>query len=54
MNSSAKIFDINKNFETDYWGISNKNLSKKIEQDYVNKNSLNKTVFMEVNMQRFF
>ena len=37
MNSSAKIFDINKNFETDYWGISNKNLSKKIEQDYVNK-----------------
>ena len=37
LNSSAKIFDINKNFETDYWGISNKNLSKKIEQDYVNK-----------------
>ena len=30
LNSFAKLKDIQKNFEVDYWGISNKNLQKKI------------------------
>ena len=33
MNSFAKFTDIEKNFEIDYWGISNKNLQKKIIKD---------------------
>ena len=34
MNSFAKFYDINKNFEIDYWGISNKSLSNQINKDY--------------------
>ena len=30
LNSLSKFKDIEKNFEIDYWGISNKNLQKKI------------------------
>ena len=33
LNSFAKFTDIEKNFEIDYWGISNKNLQKKIIKD---------------------
>jgi len=33
MNSFAKFTDIEKNFEIDYWGISNKNLQKEIIKD---------------------
>ncbi len=34
MNSFAKFYDINKKFEVDYWGISNKSLSNQIKKDY--------------------
>ena len=37
MNSFAKFYNINKNFEVDYWGISNKALSNQIKKDYKNK-----------------
>ena len=30
LNEFSRFYDINKNFEIDYWGISNKNLQKKI------------------------
>ena len=41
LNSFAKFTNIQKNFEIDYWGISNKNLTKKIVQ-YAEENSINK------------
>ncbi len=41
LNSFAKFTDIEKNFEIDYWGLSNKNLSQKIIE-YSNKNSIDK------------
>ena len=41
LNSFAKFTDISKNFEIDYWGVSNKNLTKKIVE-YSEKNSLNR------------
>ena len=34
MNSFAKFYDINKKFEVDYWGISNKSLSNQINKDH--------------------
>ena len=37
MNSFAKFYNINKNFEVDYWGISNKSLSNQIIKDYKTK-----------------
>ena len=37
MNSFAKFYNISKNFEVDYWGISNKALSNQIKKDYKNK-----------------
>ena len=40
LNSFAKVTDIEKNFEIDYWGISNKNLQKKIIK-YAEINSIN-------------
>ena len=41
LNSFAKFTNIQKNFEIDYWGISNKNLTKKIVE-YAEKNSISK------------
>ena len=41
LNSFAKFTNIQKNFEIDYWGVSNKNLAKKIVQ-YAKENSINK------------
>ena len=41
LNSFAKFTDIQKNFEIDYWGVSNKNLTKKIIE-YSEKNSISK------------
>ena len=41
LNSFAKFTDIQKNFEIDYWGVSNKNLTKKIIE-YSEKKSINK------------
>ena len=41
LNSFAKFTDISKNFEIDYWGLSNKNLTKKIDE-YAKKNSISK------------
>ena len=38
MNSFSKLYDINKTFEVDYWGISNKNLYSSIENHYVKNN----------------
>ena len=43
MNSFAKFKNIEKNFEIDYWGISNKNLQKKII-DYVDKKNIEKNI----------
>ena len=43
LNSFAKFTDIEKNFEIDYWGVSNKNLSKKINE-YAENNSINKDI----------
>ena len=44
LNSFAKFTDITKNFEIDYWGISNKNLTKKIvvysEKNYINRKNI--------------
>ncbi len=40
LNPISKIYDIEKNFEVDYWGLSNKNLQIKIRSHYKN----NKTV----------
>jgi len=41
LNSFAKLTDIEKNFEVDYWGVSGKNLQKKII-DYSQTNNLSK------------
>ena len=30
LNAFSRFYDINKNFEIDYWGVSNKNLQKQI------------------------
>ena len=38
LNSFAKFYNINENFEVDYWGISNKNLNLKIIKDSKVKN----------------
>ena len=43
LNSFAKFTDIEKNFEIDYWGVSNKNLSKKIV-DYSNNNLVDENI----------
>ena len=43
LNSFAKLTNIKKNFEIDYWGISNKNLQKKIIQ-YKKTNLINNNV----------
>ena len=43
LNSFAQVKKIDKNFEVDYWGISNKNLQKKIIE-YTKSNSINKTI----------
>jgi hypothetical protein len=43
LNSFAKFKKIDKNFEVDYWGISNKNLQKEIIK-YTNLNSLDKKI----------
>ena len=38
MNSFSKLYNINKTFEVDYWGISNKNLYTSIENHFVKNN----------------
>ena len=38
MNSFSKLYDINKTFEVDYWGISNKNLYTSIENHFAKNN----------------
>ena len=43
LNSFSKFTEIEKNFEVDYWGVSNKNLNKKVVE-YVNKNSISKDI----------
>jgi hypothetical protein len=43
MNSFAKFKNIEKSFEVDYWGISNKNLQKKII-NYVDQKNINKNI----------
>ena len=43
LNSFAKFTNINKNFEVDYMGISNKNIQKKI-LNYSNKNNIKKDI----------
>jgi hypothetical protein len=41
MNSFSKFYKINKNFEVDYWGISNKSLYTSIAE-HSSKNNFNK------------
>ena len=41
MNSFSKLYKINKNFEVDYWGISNKSLYTSIVK-HSSKNNFNK------------
>ena len=43
MNSFSKFTEIEKNFEVDYWGVSNKNLNKKIVE-YVENESISKDI----------
>ena len=43
LNSFAKFTDIEKNFEVDYWGVSNKNLNKKLVE-YVDQKSISKDI----------
>ncbi len=43
LNSLSKFKNIEKNFEVDYWGLSNKRLQKKII-NYVNVNNINKNI----------
>ncbi|MDA9663813.1 hypothetical protein N9T25_00910 [Candidatus Pelagibacter sp.] len=43
LNSFAKLTNINKNFEVDYMGISNKNIQKKILK-YSNEKNINKDI----------
>ncbi len=42
LNSFSKFYNINKDFEVDYWGISNKNLSLKI-RDHSTDNNFDKS-----------
>ena len=39
MNSFSKFYNINKTFEVDYWGISNKNLYRSINEHSIQNNS---------------
>lgn len=41
MNSFSKFYNINKNFEVDYWGLSNKKLYQSIYNHSINNNSNN-------------
>ena len=43
LNSFAKLKKIEKNFEVDYWGVSNKNIQNKIVE-YVNNKNLSKSI----------
>jgi len=43
MNSFSKFHNINKTFEVDYWGISNKNLYRSIYNHSIENNSNNNT-----------
>ena len=43
LNSFAKFGNIEKNFEVDYWGVNNKNISKKIV-NYVEENNIEKSI----------
>ena len=43
LNSFAKIDKIEKNFEVDYWGVSNKNIQNKII-NYVKDNNISKSI----------
>ena len=43
MNSFSKFYNINKTFEVDYWGISNKNLYRSIYNHSIENNSNNNT-----------
>ena len=43
LNSFAKFGNIEKNFEVDYWGVNNKNISKKII-NYVEENNIEKSI----------
>ena len=43
LNSFSKFTEIEKNFEVDYWGVSNKNLNKKIVE-YVENESISKDI----------
>ena len=43
LNSFAKFNEIEKNFEIDYWGLSNKNIQKKII-NFVKKNKIDKSI----------
>lgn len=43
LNEFSRIYDINKNFEVDYWGISNTGLQKKIIK-YYNKKKFNNDI----------
>tara|TARA_B100000963_G_C22462676_1_gene596410 strand:- start:410 stop:916 length:507 start_codon:yes stop_codon:yes gene_type:complete len=43
LNSFSKFYDINKNFEVDYWGISNKKLYKSIYKHSLENNSKKNT-----------
>lgn len=43
LNSFARIYDINKNFELDYWGISNRGLQKKIINNFY-ENKVDKNI----------
>ena len=42
-NLFSNFIDVNKNFEIDYWGVSGKNLQKKIIE-YVDENSISKDI----------
>ena len=54
MNSFSKFYNINKNFEVDYWGLSNKNLYNSINRHSIKFKSISKIVSMEIYIQRFF
>lgn len=43
LNSFAKLKNIEKNFEIDYWGVNNKNISTKII-NYVEENNIEKSI----------
>ena len=43
LNSFSKFTDIEKNFEVDYWGVSNMKLNNKLVK-YVNENSISKDI----------